>query len=158
MADTPPLRLFHDGLVARLGADEELAAWATEHFGQPFTFLEGVAATEVKESEYPAIVIDNGVLREVDRGNTVTPKTFCKVEVSPSIVAAFLWRATTTRSLFDQRFELPDLVIKAVLRDRTLGGTVKGALVSTWDWLASKEPVAILGVRVTGTYELAVSA
>lgn len=153
------LKDFYEGLQARLDADEALRAWSETHFaGRRLSFLAGIQAGSVNTKEMPAVVIDNGMLREMERPGTAVPATLGgkRMDVNPSLIATFVFREPDPLKLFARRMELPDLVMQAVMRDGRLGGKIAYAYVSAWDWLNVEEPLALFAATVTGLYQLAV--
>lgn len=152
------LKAFAANLADLFAADGGLAAWAGDHFGAGFTVFGGIHAGSVNPEELPAIVLDNAILRELDRENISEPATLGgrTIEQTASMVAIFTWRESDHAKLWTQRLELADLVLAAVARDGQIGGAVSYAGVTAWDWTLTEEPRAMLAASVTGVYQLRV--
>lgn len=148
----PSLKDFYTNLRAALLADTELnTTWANTHFGKSVTVLGGIDAGPVKESEYPGILIEHDPAIP-----TVEILGGTKMRVTTSLWAAVVWKATDNATLFTQRLELVDILIRVVMRNRKMGGAVEQAFVTEARWMDVEEPLAMLSAKVTAQYVVSI--
>lgn len=119
----------HDNLVTQLQADADLTAWASTHFGKALTSILGnVPVSIVRPSEMPALVSEIGDGQNAPLGGDTDD-----LDAQASLPIAVIWAEQDPAAAFAQRKALPELLIRAVRADATLGGAVDDAWVSDWE-------------------------
>jgi len=115
-----------DNLATALQADAGLTAWRTTHFaGKAFTVIKGNRALkQINAQQVPALIfeiepmeVDERLLGQVS-------------DVDGAISFGLVWQQPDPEVAFAQRVGLPELIIKAVMTNRKLGGAAKRAVVS----------------------------
>lgn len=140
------LATFHSGLKARLLADTGLSSWATTHFSKSLTAIDGNRRIKsINQTDVPALIFELG-----DGDNTEEVGNHYQ-RPTTEISVVLVWQEQVPETAFAQRLALPDLLIKAVMADGTLGGNVDGAWVSDWSPdRGANHPVQIMRFTVTG--------
>lgn len=119
----------HPQLVAVLTADAELTAWVTTHFGQALTVLNGNRELkEFRNNELPVLVFELG------DGESEPLNNARYADAAQEIRFGVVWYEPDFDAAFIQRRALPDIMVKALLRNKTLNGTVSEAAVSNWSF------------------------
>lgn len=144
------LATFHDGLKAALAADTALDNWANSHFGKSLTFVDGNTPIQsLPQDKVPALLLELG-----DGDNTEEVGNEYQ-QPETEILGAVVWQEQDRANAFSQRLALPDLLVKAVMADGTLGGKVDGAWVSSWETdKGANHPVQVLRFTVTGQFTI----
>lgn len=141
------LRAFSQQLVAVLAADEPLQGY----FGKAMPVVEGAEEGPLEdfEGDVPAILVDFGAGEaEVQVGGE-------RSRQETDIGVFVLWDEGKPDRALAQRLELPDLVIRAVMRKPTLNGAVGNAWVAGFAYEPLKRPRHVLTVAVRAQYTLA---
>lgn len=139
-----------DGVMSVLDNDAEIGAWSLEHFQR--TFRQMLDYREIKQlydHEYPAALFYIGpATTEIEVGNH-------SMRVAFEIIAEFLFIEPDHDRAVARMAELPDLVIKALMRNHTLSDTIDGAWVGEWDvGNPALQPVRDMGFKIVGSYLL----
>lgn len=144
------LATFHAGLKAQLLADAGLIAWAATHFKKTFTAVDGNREIDKLEPhEVPAFIFE---LAEGDTGPEVSNYS---QHVTTALQVAVAWFETDAARAFAQRAALPDLMIKAVGADPSLGNNIDGAWVERFEPVRGGRPfVHVLRFSVAGEYNV----
>lgn len=106
-------------LLAAFTSDDELAAWASDHFGAAgITGLTGRQIGSVREEEKPAVVVGSGAIGDIDEPAIGGAST----EKHAEIPFWFAWDESDAEKAADQHDELNDILSRLVLRKSDLGG------------------------------------
>lgn len=119
----------HTQLSSIITSDADVVAWANTHFGKALTVLNGNRELkEFRDYELPALVF------EIVNGDSEPLNNSNYAETSQEIKFGFVWYEPDFTASFTQRKTLPDLIVKAVLRNKTLNSTVSEAAVNSWSF------------------------
>lgn len=144
---------LHNGLRDLVPADIGVAAWATTHFGKPIIVIEGNRLiSSVNTSDLPVMVMElgDGTPDETTLGGGMDRTT-------ANIEFAVVWSEQDHTQAHQQRLELPDLVNKALIRNRTLGGLVNVAWLVKWvPDRGVNHPTQVMRFAAAGEYDLTV--
>lgn len=108
-----------DALETLLKNDAGLATWRTTHFaGKAFTVeRSNVAVSAINSNAFPCIVFELG-----DFESEVVAVGGSIQDNDQDVPFSILWDAQDRATAYTQRIELPELVIKAVMSNKTLDG------------------------------------
>lgn len=141
------LRAFSEQLVAVLADDTELQSY----FGKRTPVVEGAeeGPLEDYQRDVPAILVDFGAGEaEVQVGGQ-------RSRQETDIGVFVVWDEAKAARALVQRLEIPDLVIKAIMRKPTLNGAVGNAWVAGFSYEALRMPRHVLTIAVRAQYTLA---
>lgn len=116
------------GLGTVLMADAGLKAWARQHLDHALHLVNGNRPTQVVvDHKLPALVIEMGAgdSEEQIHGHEMAAVT--------ELQGVIVWQEQDEDAAFVQRIALPDLIAKALMADRSLGGRVDGAWLQSWE-------------------------
>lgn len=138
-----------DQLKAVLAADAGLIAFAADNFGRSFTQLDDYRELDqLYDHEYPA------QLFYVGDGTTNIEVGNYSMDVAFDIIVECLYIETDHDQAMIMYKQLPDLMIKAVMRNHTLNGAVHGAWVGEWRVNnPALQPTRGMSFKVVGSYQ-----
>lgn len=127
---------FITNLGQVIKADAEVAAWVVANFGagKVLTIVNGnVPVAQMNAHEMPALVLEvgDGDLDEIVLGGD-------NQDVEADGLVGIVWSEVDAAKAFTHRLELPDIIARALLRNRTLnindgnGDAVAGCKLEDW--------------------------
>lgn len=146
------VRRLIDHLKKVLLSDPDIQAFVRDRVGRDLRVIEGtIEIKSIPGNELPALVL------EVDNGTAsrTAPRT---TEAETSAIAILVWDEQQRERAFSMRVDLPDLFIRAIMRNQTLrvDGTdgVDAAWVSDWETdRGQKHPRHAWGCRISAIFE-----
>lgn len=146
------VRRLIDHLSKVLLADPDIQTFVRDRLGRELSLIEGTTEIgNIPLRELPALIleVDNG------RSTQTAPRT---TEAETSAIAILVWDEQQRERAFSMRVDLPDLFIRAIMRNQTLrvDGTdgVDAAWVSDWETdRGQKHPRHAWGCRISAIFE-----
>ena len=121
------LKAIRAALFDVLTSEEELAAWALEHFGaEALHGFTGRQIGTIADAEKPAIFVGSGGVVDADEPAIGGASTDKHVEIP----FWFLWNEEDAEDAADQHDELNDILSRVVLRNAALGDANEVVLVT----------------------------
>lgn len=118
---------FHAALKTQLLADADLTAWARGNFGRVLQAIDGNREIDtLGTNESPALIFEMG------EGESAPEVGGQSQHIDLQAQVAIAWHENDAAKAYAQRVALPDLLIRAVLRDASLGEAVDAAWVSAF--------------------------
>lgn len=116
------------GLGATLTGDAGLIAWARDNFGATLHLVNGNRPVEIiANGKLPALVLETGP------GEGAELVGGQQMETTQEMNGALVWREQDEAAAFVQRLALPEILARALMTDRRLGGQVEGAWLQSWE-------------------------
>lgn len=144
---------LHSGSRAVITSDSALSAWVLAQFGKALTVIEGNAPTaSISVDKLPVLVMEagDGEPESANLGGSMERPL-------ASIEGAIVWSTQDRATAYTQQKVLPDLLVQAFMRNRTLSGAVGSAGVAKWTSdRGVNHPTHVLRFIVQGEYDLTV--
>lgn len=109
--------------------DANIIAWANSNFSTTLKSVNGNRPLDLfNDADLPALVYELG------DGNSDTQPGGFRAEIEHQIRFAFVWYEKDLAAAFNQRKSLPDIVVSAILANKTLNSSVENAAVDDWSF------------------------
>jgi len=142
----------HAGLITTLQNDAGVLAWlATHNLGAAFTVLDGTrAVVDIPPEQRPALVLAAGA--SVHQAPTLG---YDEQEQEEGVAIGFVWDEQDRTKAIQQKRQLKDLIVKALLANARLGGAVSYARVQeSYTDNETTHPVHAINFLILCTYSV----